>query len=106
MTGCLIIYVTRLTHPLECDCDRVGEAPALSVSRIGDAPSLSVSRSGSPLAASASRVGTPPKVECSLVCTTDDTYYLRVTPELIWLVPENGFSEDVTVVSNVRWTIE
>jgi hypothetical protein len=51
-------------------------------------------------------VGTPPKVECSLVCTTDDTYYLRVTPELIWLVPENGFSEDVTVVSNVRWTIE
>ena len=106
MTGCLVIDVTRIGRPLECDCGRVGEVPALSVSRIGDAPSLSVSRAGSPLMASASRVGMPPKVECSLVCTTDDTYYLRVTPELIWLIPENGFSEDVTVISNVRWTIE
>ena len=54
MTGCLIIDVTRLTHPLECDCDRVGEAPALSVSRIGDVPLLSVSRADTPLTASVS----------------------------------------------------
>lgn len=83
MTGCLNISVHRIGSPMECEAHRIGHTPEVA----------------------ASRIGKPIKVTCSLVCTTDDTFFLRVSPDVIWLLPED-FSTDVFVDSNVKWTIE
>lgn len=65
-----------------------------------------VDRKGEPVAFLMERKGKPVEFRCGLVCTLGDAFYLNVEPELIWLLPENDFSEDVVVYSNVRWTIE
>ena len=44
--------------------------------------------------------------DLGLICTTPSQFYLDVTPETIWLNPENGFSSQVSVSSNVEWKIE
>lgn len=106
MTGCLVIDATRVGDAISVTCDRVGIPMSLSAFRIGKPIAVDVSRVGSAMALKASRIGEALRVSCSLVCTTDDSYYLRVTPEVIWLIPENDFSEEVDVQSNVKWRIE
>lgn len=46
------------------------------------------------------------KVTCGLVCSIGTARYLRVEPKHIWLMPDNNFSADVVIVSNVHWRIE
>lgn len=44
-------------------------------------------------------------IVCGLVCTVNKTEYLIVSPSVIWLVPENDCSADVSVLSNVKWNV-
>lgn len=48
----------------------------------------------------------PIAIRCGLVCTVNDDSYLRIPTDNIWLIPDNGFSQDVVVYSNVSWVIE
>lgn len=44
---------------------------------------------------------------CSLICSvTEVPPYIEISSEVIWLTPENDFSEDVLVCSNTDWIIE
>lgn len=78
----------------------------IEVKRIGDPISVSAERHGEGLSFSAKRIGEPLKFRCGLVCTIPQTRYLKVEPQTVWLLPENAFSADVVVYSNVTWRIE
>ena len=115
MAGCLNIYAKRLDKAPEVKCRRLDNT--LSVLCFGlNGISADVARIGRPINVTASgfhgllaaviRIGKPLKVRCSFVCSTGYDPYLEVSNDTIWLIPENGFSEDVQVYSNVKWTIE
>lgn len=75
----------------------------VSASRVGYPAEVSVSRLGIPLVATASRVGKTMEVSARLVCTINSEFYLRVSPDVIWLDPNDA---NVLVESNVNWIIE
>lgn len=54
----------------------------------------------------ANRIGLIPKISNSIVCSTSSEFYLEIDKKIIWLTPDNNFSEDVGVRSNVEWTIQ
>jgi hypothetical protein len=45
-------------------------------------------------------------MEVGLVCTTNDVFYIKVTPQVVWLTEANGYSEIFEVISNTKWNIE
>lgn len=90
----LTVQGTRIDEQLISECSRINAAD------------VSVNRIDSPAVLTANRPTKALEVTCRLIGFSGDAYYLRVSPEIIWLIPENGFSEDVYVVSNVKWTIE
>ena len=75
--------------------ERIGEGISLSKSRVGDGVSLDVER-----------IGSNPTLTVSMVCSLAGVSYLNVSPEVVWLVPDNGFSADFVVVSNKDWIVE
>jgi len=75
----------------------------IRASRVGDGITVSASRVSDGISVSASRIGEPMKFRCGLVCSVNDGAYLRVEPDVIWLLPD---SADVVVYSNVTWRIE
>ena len=77
----------------------------LTISRVGEAMSSMTARLGE-VDYSTSRADEQMIFTCGLVCSTSEAFYLNVEPEYIWLLPENDFSEDVVIYSNVSWTIE
>lgn len=70
--------------------------------RIGIPAEVSASRVGVPMSVSSRRSGEPMQVSASLVCTINGDFYLRVSPEVIWLDPNDA---TVYVESNDRWII-
>lgn len=75
--------------------ERIGEGIGLSTSRVGDGVSLAVKR-----------IGSNPTLTVSIVCSLAEASYLKVSPDVVWLVPDNGFSADFAVVSNKDWIVE
>jgi hypothetical protein len=71
--------------------------------RIGIPMEVTASRVGSPAEVTASRVGSPMEVSARLVCTINGEFYLRVSPNIVWLNPNDA---TVFVESNVNWIIE
>ena len=80
----LDISIKRITNPL-----------VFTINRVGEALSFNVGREGTPLA-----------FKCGIVMDVNSDFYLNVPTESIWLIPDNDFSQDVVVYSNVTWTIE
>ena len=77
----------------------------LTIAKVGETMSAMASRLDE-LVFEAMRSDEQMAFTCGLVCSANDVYFLNVEPEFIWLLPENDFSEDVAVYSNVAWTIE
>ena len=75
--------------------ERIGEGVSLSTSRVGDGVSLAVERIGESL-----------NLSVGIVCSMAEASYLKVSPDVVWLVPDNGFSADFVVVSNKDWIVE
>lgn len=44
-------------------------------------------------------------VSCSIVCTTNDDFYLDVEPNVVWLT-HDMIEEEFNIYSNVTWKIE
>lgn len=80
---------------LKVNINRVGELFTPSVNQVGEVMNVSISRIGDSLS-----------IRCGLVCSANETKYLRVPMDNIWLIPDNNFSQDVVVYSNVSWIIE
>ena len=78
----------------------------IEIRRVGPEFEFSAERKGNSFSFGTKRVGQEFDFKCGLVCSVGSEFYLRVPQEYIWLLPENDFSEDVVVYSNVTWTIE
>lgn len=46
------------------------------------------------------------KVSISEICSTPQDFFLEVSPGVMWLTPENNFTDNFEVKSNLKWTIE
>lgn len=90
-------------HPLELGASRAGEGISVHAARMGCPLELGASRAGESITVHADRKGEPMKLRCGLVCTVGQAAYLRVEPDVIWLIPD---SAEVVVYSNVSWKIE
>lgn len=80
---------------LQISAHRVGESLKMTASRYGDALQISAQRTGERL-----------MITASLVCNVSEVSRLEVSPSTIWLTPENLYSGDFDIVSNVNWLID
>lgn len=79
----------------------------VTASRIGEGINVIAERIGNGIRPYATRIGEGLKVTCGLVCTVNESIkILEVQPDVIWLTPENGWSADINIFSNVEWLIE
>lgn len=53
----------------------------------------------------AKRISQGLKVSCGLVCSVSTAKMLKVEPEYIFLMEANNYTEDVCVISNVKWHV-
>lgn len=67
--------------------------------------SVQTKRIGKGINIHSQRIGNGIKVSCGLVCSVTKANYLRVSPEYIFLMPGNNFSDDVLVTSNIVWNV-
>lgn len=101
--SCIVLSAQRVGKPLECSSERIGEALDAYAYRIDMSMSVDASRMGEAMSFGVARVGKPMEVSASLVCEVNGEFYLRVSPEIIWLDPNDA---TVYVESNVNWIIE
>lgn len=59
-----------------------------------------------PMKVSLAGLGEALKVSISEICTTPQDFYLEVSPNVVWLTPDNNFTDNFEVKSNLKWTIE
>lgn len=104
--SCIEISLRRKGTPMSFEAVLHGDGMSFDAEQVGNAMGFSAERRGKDFTATLTRKGSPVEFRCGLVCTLRETFYLKVEPEMIWLLPENNFSEDVVVYSNVTWTIE
>lgn len=45
------------------------------------------------------------RISCSIVCSINDSSYLRVNSNIIWLTSEMLDSADFNIISNTSWII-
>lgn len=100
---CIDIAVRRVGEALSFDSGRVGKGLPFLTERKGLPIAADVRRACEALAFGIDRHGEPLSFRCGIVCSVSSDFYLRVEPEVIWLLPD---SADVVVYSNVTWTIE
>lgn len=103
---CIEISVRRIGGILSIGSERLGEGMSFRTEREGRAMEVEAARASSMLSFGSERIGTPLEFRCGLVCTVGQARYLKVEPQTVWLLPENAFSADVVVYSNVTWRIE
>lgn len=76
-----------------------------ATSHLSDHLQIGASIKGRNLEARASLQEKHLAIRCGIVCSLVDAY-LKVEADNIWLLPENDFTQDVVVYSNVKWIIE
>ena len=101
--GCLSIQATRIGDGLRLNAGRLGEGLSLRAEREGEGISVNFLRIGGCPSVAASRKGNGLVVNCSLVCSVGVSLYLEVTPEVLWLVDDEGI---FNVESNTEWQVE
>lgn len=101
--SCIVVSVERVGNPMEVSADRIGSPMEVATHRIDTPAEVTASRVGVPIVATASRVGKPMEVSARLVCTVNGEFYMRVSPEVVWLDPNDA---TFFVESNVDWRIE
>lgn len=102
-TGCLRISIDNITPIINLGVEHLG---ALSVcgSRLGTPISVTVTEA-TDIEISIHRVGRGLSISCGLVCSFADIAKLAVSPEHIFLMPGNNFTDDVLVMSNIEWQV-
>ena len=106
MNGCIDISVRRVGGVLSATLKRQGKGVSAQATREGKGMSFLTKVMNEMMTFDGERIGDPLSFRCGLVCSTGSDFYLQVPQESIWLLPENDFSQDVVVYSNVTWVIE
>ena len=103
--GCFVGNVTRVSEGLRMEVGIIGENLQLSVSRVSEGLRMEFDRIGENLKLSVNRVSEGLRMSVGLVCTTNDVFYIKVTPQVIWLTDSNGYSDYFDVESNTDWKV-
>lgn len=103
--SCVEITLRRQGGPIALDVERHGNME-FNAEPVGRPIAFKAEWRGKDFLATVERAAKPLEFRCGLVCSLGSAFYLNVEPESIWLLPENGFSQDVVVYSNVTWIIE
>lgn len=45
------------------------------------------------------------RISCSIVCSVNDSSFLRVNPNIIWLTSDMLGSANFNIISNISWAI-
>lgn len=53
----------------------------------------------------AKRIGNGLKVCCGMVCSVNKAKILKVEPKHIFLMAANNYTEQVFVISNIKWKV-
>lgn len=104
--GCLVGEVTQVGEGLRIGVERIGENIQLSANRASEGLRIEVDRIGENIQLYARRVSEGLQMSVGLVCTTSDVFYIKVTPQVIWLTEANNFMGRIEVDSNTNWRIE
>ena len=104
--GCIVASVERIGEGISLSTSRVGDGVSLAVERIAAELNLSVNKLGEGVALAVGRIGESVNLSVGIVCSMAEASYLKVSPDVVWLVPDNGFSADFVVVSNKDWIVE
>lgn len=103
--SCIVISNSRYIGPIEPHSARCEPAISPTSYRYAEPISISSEREAS-VVLTGRRQGGPIVIRSGLACTIPEARYLKVSPDVIWLLPENDFSKDVVVYANVEWRIE
>lgn len=106
MNGCIDISVRRVGDVLSATLNRQGKGVSAQATREGEGMSFLTKVINEMMTFDGERIGEPLSFRCGLVCTVGGTPYLEVSPDVVWLLPENAFNADFVVYSNVIWKIE
>ena len=77
----------------------------VSAFRVGRKVSVSASNIGDGIKVSVKPIDKRVVVSCSLICTINNTPYLNVNPDYVWLTPDILSSGEFDIISNVDWNI-
>lgn len=91
--SCLNVNASRCNDDLSVACNRVNEGLHVNTHRISKGLKLETIKIGSEL-----------KVCCGIVCDLSKDFYLRVSPDVVWLTPDM-ISGEFDIYSNVIWEI-
>lgn len=104
--SCINISASRIGQGIAVRASRKGNGVNIATSRLGEGIVIHAERVGKDMSVNARRIGSGINIRCGLICTVGEAAYLKVEPESIWLLPDNGFEAEVVVYSNVTWVIE
>lgn len=90
--GCLNVKATLLNSPVQVDFDLLERISC-------DAKILN-----KPLIVTTKNITSKIKINCSIVCSIGDQYYLTVDPDVVWLT-RDMLSSEFNIYSNVSWNI-
>lgn len=100
--GCLLIIANRVGDSMPISCTRKDVGLGINASRDGIGIHASFQREGPGLSLKSKRLGQGLSICCSPVCDLGVSLYLKVTPEILWLVDDEGL---FLVSSNVNWEV-
>lgn len=102
--GCLKITLSAIEESIKPSLTSVTDGIKATLSGF---ESLRVALQYTPaMQVSLAGLGEALKVSISEICTTPQDFYLEVSPNVVWLTPENNFSDNFEVKTNLKWTIE
>ncbi|MBQ5844256.1 MAG: hypothetical protein IIW52_05315 [Alistipes sp.] len=61
---------------------------------------------GKSLAVALGIIGEPIRASVSEICDIPQDFFLQVSPNIVWLTPDNNFESEFKVKSNTKWVIE
>lgn len=100
--GCIHIIAHRVGNAANISCRRRNSGIGISALRNGYSLHVYSMRAGNGLYLNSSRHGHSMSIHCSPVCKIGVSLYLKVTPEILWMVDGEGIFD---VKSNTEWKV-
>lgn len=68
-------------------------------------PQMSIDVVGKPLIVALGIIGESIRASVSELCNIPQDFFLRVSPDVVWLTPDNDFEGVFNVKSNTKWEV-
>lgn len=103
--SCLSVSAYKINESIEIESFKVNSDIDIFAKKVSNSPNVTSSTIDNKPVVSCKPLGKRIIVTCSLVCTVNNTAYLDVNPDYVWLTPDMLYSGEFDIVSNVNWNI-